>query len=143
MSSVDHLKDHCESSSSLRDITAHEVNNSDKPQVNQSKRKPIPPPVLPKTVRKTSRGSLERNYQNHAQVSICITNEKETEYEAKYRETEAALRTMREERDNLKKQVAQFKAEIQENHSVMKKAQSKLNRYDMTSKAKRVRALLN
>lgn len=99
-------------------------------------RSPIPPPVLPKTFRKTTATNYQKESEQN-KVYICVTEE-ETSLEAKYEQMEMELRAAKEERDMFQQDITKLKGELQETQKELKKAHTKLDRFNTVSKAKKV-----
>ena len=119
-----------------RDDNQQTLSNS----CNNSPSKKNPPPVLPKTFRSPNTNGLtkQEDQNNQSSVYICVTQEKETELEAKYRQMELELKTNKLERDMFHQDILRLKSELQETQKEIKKAHNKIDRYNMVSKSKKV-----
>ncbi len=115
----------------------HTISNS----CNNSPSRRNPPPVLPKTFRSTNNISTnvgEDDNNQSSNVYICVTQEKETELEARNRQMELELEATKLQRDQFYQEVLRIKTELQETQKEIKKAHNKIDRYNMVSKSKKV-----
>ena len=99
------------------------------------KTKPTPPPVLPKSPRKTNR--YKDNDPNTVSISVTAEN-KELSLEEKYKQMEMDLKAVKLERDSFQQDVTRLKGELQDFQKETKKTNSKLDHYNMLSKSKKV-----
>ena len=154
MTDVSQLKERFESTSSYNQFTPSPINGTHEMkgrilQFDENSKNNVlehtqlfspPPPVARKPSR--NRETFVKKLDDCGGVSICVTEEKETELTMKCQQMESMMNTLAAEKLEMEKELTSLRTETQENRKKMKHFQHKLDRYDNACKGRRVSFIL-
>lgn len=152
MTDVSQLKENFENTSSYNQFTPSPINGTHEMkgrilQFDENSKTNVlehtqvfspPPPVARKPSR--NRETFVKKLDDCGGVSICVTEEKETELTMKCQQMESMMNTLATEKLEMEKELTSLRNEAQENRKKMKNFQHKLDRYDNACKARRLQS---